>query len=317
MSKFLKGDLLIFTNKGLVRIDNLNRDEHLVLAINNEGYYYYEEIDEISKTFKNKYSLNKISFNNNIDSYLVNDNINIKSIQNIPTSIETSEIAEYLNYNESRCKSNSKIGELSSFDFIAFPTIINVSNDDSNDDSNDYYRFQGLYLSSNEFSSEVINNKDTIEFIKNYLNLKGIQFDISINESKNTAKITINNTNNKIIKLSLYQLLGNITKEQLLIFTKSLIELTNELNINDKNNYYIIKYAYLLLGVNISSYYKDNVIQIRIPKKISDCYYYYFNYDLHIYNKIRNIKKVYIKGFLYSLKLKNNNFFLTDLGFIS
>ena len=103
---------------------------------------------------------------------------------------------------------------------------------------------------------------------------KEVQFDISINESKNTAKITINDTNNKIKKLSLYQLLGDISKEQLLLFTKSLIELTNELNINDKNDYYIIKYAYLLLGVNISSYYKDNVIQIRIPKKISDCYYY-------------------------------------------
>ncbi len=31
MSKYLKGDLLIFTNKGLVRIDNLNKEEYLIL----------------------------------------------------------------------------------------------------------------------------------------------------------------------------------------------------------------------------------------------------------------------------------------------
>jgi len=306
MSKLFKGDLLIFTNKGLVRVDNLNKEEHLILCIDNKGSYYYDEIEELVKIYKNKYTLNKISFNNNIDSYLVNDNIVIKSIQNIPNSVETPEISEYLNYNESRCKVISKIGELSSFDFIEYPTNINFDDNENKIENNDYYRFQGLYISTNEFRDE-ITNKEVIDFISNYLNSNNIKYQIIQN------KIFINE---KINKISLYDLF-KLSKESLLIFTKSLIEINNELNIKNKEDYYIIKYSYLLYGVYISSYYNNGIIQIRIPRKRSDSYYYYFNYDNNIYNKIRNIKKIQSKGFLYSLKLKNNNLYLTDLGFIS
>ena len=306
MSKLFKGDLLIFTNKGLVRVDNLNKEEHLILCIDNKGSYYYDEIEELVKIYKNKYTLNKISFNNNIDSYLVNDNIVIKSIQNIPNSVETPEISEYLNYNESRCKVISKIGELSSFDFIEYPTNINFDDNENKIENNDYYRFQGLYISTNEFRDE-ITNKEVIDFISNYLNSNNIKFQIIQN------KFFINE---KINKISLYDLF-KLSKESLLIFTKSLIEINNELNIKNKEDYYIIKYSYLLYGVYISSYYNNGIIQIRIPRKRSDSYYYYFNYDNNIYNKIRNIKKIQSKGFLYSLKLKNNNLYLTDLGFIS
>ena len=306
MSKLFKGDLLIFTNKGLVRVDNLNKEEHLILCIDNKGSYYYDEIEELVKIYKNKYTLNKISFNNNIDSYLVNDNIIIKSIQNIPNSVETPEISEYLNYNESRCKVISKIGELSSFDFIEYPTNINFDDNENKIENNDYYRFQGLYISTNEFRDE-ITNKEVIDFISNYLNSNNIKYQIIQN------KIFINE---KINKISLYDLF-KLSKESLLIFTKSLIEINNELNIKNKEDYYMIKYSYLLYGVYISSYYNNGIIQIRIPRKRSDSYYYYFNYDNNIYNKIRNIKKIQSKGFLYSLKLKNNNLYLTDLGFIS
>ena len=305
MSKLFKGDLLIFTNKGLVRVDNLNKEEHLILCIDNKGFYYYDEIEELVKIYKNKYTLNKISFNNNIDSYLLNDNIVIKSIQNIPNSVETPEISEYLNYNESRCKVISKIGELSSFDFIEYPTNINFDDNENKIENNDYYRFQGLYISTNEFTDE-ITNKEVIDFISNYLNSNNIKYQINQN------KIIID----KINKISLYDLF-KLSKEHLLIFTKSLIEINNELNIKNKEDYYIIKYSYLLYGVYISSYYNNGIIQIRIPRKRSDSYYYYFNYDNNIYNKIRNIKKIQSKGFLYSLKLKNNNLYLTDLGFIS
>jgi hypothetical protein len=308
MSKYLKGDLLIFTNKGLVRIDNLNKEEHLILCYDNiKCSYYYEEIEDLDKIYKNKYTLNKISFNNNIDTYLINDNIIIKTIQNIPNSIETPEICEYLNYNESRCKINSKISELSSFDFIEYPTNI-IMEDTENKLNNDYYRFQGLYISTNEFTDEIA-NKEIVDFISNYLNTNNIKFQIINN------KFYIDK-NEDINKISLYDLF-KISKEQLLIFTKSLIEINNELNIKNKEDYYIIKYSYLFYGVYISSYYQNGVIQIRIPRKRSDSYYYYFNYDNNIYNKIRNIKKIQSKGFLYSLKLKKNNFYLTDLGFIS
>jgi hypothetical protein len=308
MSKLFKGDLLIFTNKGLVRADNLNKEEHLILCIDNKGLYYYDEIEELVKIYKNKYTLNKLSFNNNINSYLVNDNIIIKSIQNIPNSVETPEISEYLNYNESRCKVNSKIGDLSSFDFIEYPTNINIKDNVNKIENGDYYRFQGLYISTNEFTDE-ITNKEVIDFISNYLISNNIKYQIIEN------KFFIN-INEKINKISLYDLFI-LSKEHLLIFTKSLIEINNELNIKNKENYYIIKYAYLLYGVYISSYYNNEIIIIKIPRKRSDSYYYYFNYNNNIYNKIRNIKKIQSKGFLYSLKLKKNNFYLTDLGFIS
>jgi|688.fasta_scaffold01811_18 hypothetical protein len=305
MSKFLKGELLIFTNKGLVRIDNLNKETHLILALKEDGSYYFDEIDEINKIYKNKYQLNKITFNNNIDNYLINDNIIIKSIQNIPNSIETPEICEYLSYNESRCKINAKTSELSSFDFIGFPTNINIENENKEED-NDYYRFQGLYISTNNFTTD-ITNKEIFDFIINYLNINNIKYVIN---DKN--KIIINDCK----KIVLNDLL-KLNKEQLLIFTKSLIEITNEFNIKNKDDYYLIKYAYLLSGICIRSYYLDGYIQIKIPRKTSDSYYYYFNYNNNLYNKIRNIKKIVNNGFLYSLKLKNNNYYLTDIGFIS
>jgi len=322
MSKYLKGDLLVFTNKGLIRIDNLDKNNHLILSLNKEGKYYYEEIDEIIKIYKNKYVLNKISFNNNIDSYLINDNYKIKSIINIPNSIETNEISEYLNYNESRSIFNSKIDELSSFDFISFPTSF-IFNNNKNENENDFnendYKFQGLYISSDRFNNEIPNNKEIIDFIIDYLDSKYINYNI-INKNDN-VKIEINNNDiNKIrviTLIELIELIENIKIEQLIILTKSLIEFNNKFTINNKDDYYLIKYIYLLLGVFISSYYKDGKIQIIIPKKISDSYYYYFNYNNYIHNKIRNFKKINNKGFLYSLSLKNNNFFLTDIGLIS
>ena len=40
MFKYLRGDLLIFTKRGLIRIDNLNNND-LILAISKDGNYYY------------------------------------------------------------------------------------------------------------------------------------------------------------------------------------------------------------------------------------------------------------------------------------
>jgi hypothetical protein len=89
MSKLLRGDLLIFTNRGLIRLDTINKDDK-ILAIDKDNNYYYEEIEEISKFFKKKYKLNKI------DNLYLNDNIQVKAIQNIPYNYDMNDIKNYI-----------------------------------------------------------------------------------------------------------------------------------------------------------------------------------------------------------------------------
>jgi len=55
-----------------------------------------------------------------------------------------------------------------------------------------------------------------------------------------------------------------------------------------------------------------------LPKKINNLYYNYFNYDNYVWTKIRSIKKIQnYTGNLFYIKTKNNNPYLTDIGFIS
>jgi len=311
MFKYIRGDLLIFTNRGLKRMDNITKED-LILAITKDGKYYYEEIDEITKVFKNNYNLNKINFYNNIDSYYLNDNIEIKAIQQIPLNLEIQELNDHLYYNN-HCITKTKINDLSSFDFISVPTSINLTlTDDSNDDSNDdYYRYQGiLFASSLKFNNE--KQKESIEFVINYLKENDVNF--TLTEDKLTTTIIIND--NKIPKLNLFKVLTS-NKENLKLFINGLTEISTEILLTKKEDLYIIKYAYIKLGVSISSYINNGAIQVKVPRKLTSYYHCYFNYNNQIHNKVKSIKKTQMKGFLYSLKLKTNNFYLTDMGFIS
>jgi hypothetical protein len=320
MFKYFKGDLLIFTKRGLIRVDNIKNTD-LILALNKDGVLYYEEIDEIEKVYKKKYTLNKINFINNIDSYFINDNIEIKAIQNIPLNVDTKDLPDYLYYNDTKCCCNAKVGEISSFDYIGFPTTIHKDNYSTKDDN--YYRYKGLLLAIGNISTYIFNNEknnETIDFIIAYLKDNNIYYDL-IDDSRNT-KIYINNNDpkesdeiNRQIKLDE---IFNITKEQLKVLAGGLTELGNYLTINNKQDYYIIKYLCLLLGVSISSYYKDGFIQIKISKTLSKINFNYFNHNDLVWNKIKSIKKINnFNGNLFSLKLKTTNYYLTDIGFIS
>jgi len=308
MFKYFKGDLLIFTNRGLVRIDNIKKTD-LILAVNKNGSFYYEEIDEIEKVYKKKYVLNKVNFHNSIDSYFINDNIEIKAIQNIPLNIDFNELPNYLNYNN--CYNNSKIEDLSTFDYIGFPT--NIIFNDENKKDNHFYRYQGLLLGLGNISTYIFDkekNNETIDFITAYL--KDNNFNYELFETKNTTKINID-TNPSIQLSDLFKL----NKEQLLILAKGIIEINNYLIINNKQLYYIIKYIFLLLGISIISYYKDGFIHIKISRKLLTNHYNFVNHNNLIWNKIKSIKKINYNGFLYSLKLKTNNYYITDIGVIS
>jgi hypothetical protein len=305
MFKYFKGDLLIFTNRGLIRVDNIKKTD-LILALNKEGFLYYEEIEELEKTYKKKYTLNKINFVNNIDSYYINDNIETKAIQNIPLNIETNELPDYMSYNENKCCCKAKISDISTFDYIGFPTTIKNDIYEIKDDS--YYRFHGLLLSIGNVSTYTFNN-ETLDFFVSYLKDNNISYDLI-----DSTRINIKD---EIKRLELDDIFS-ITKEQLKILANGIIELGNYITTNNKQTYYIIKYIFLLLGISISSYYKDGVIQIKVSKTLSTIHYNYFNYNNFLWNKIKSIKKVpNFNGNLYTLKLKTNNFYLTDMGFIS
>jgi len=304
MSKYLKGELLVFTNRGLIRIDNIKKED-MILTINKENNYEYEEIEEITKIFKKKYKLNKIKISNYYDNYYINDNVEIKTIQNIPYNYDIKEINKYLEDNKYKCIKRNKIGELSDFDYIGFPLNKSLNNDDIKKD-NDYYRYQGLII-NNELKLNNEYDKSTIEFIEKYLNENNISYEIR--KENITSIYKINEINKKISINDIFIM----TRDELMEFMNGIIENSNELEIENNEIYKIIKFTSLFLGIAFSSYYKDGRINIKILKENKNN----FIYENIVWNKIKSIKKIEYNGTLYTLKIKSKNLYLTELGFIS
>ena len=297
MSKYLRGDLLVFSNRGLIRLDNLVKEDK-ILALDKDNNYYYEEIEEISKVFKKKYKLNKI------DNFYLNNNIQVKAIKNIPFNYDLTNIYNYIYYDQSNYLQKSSIGDLSDFDFLGFPLNLPLSHDDSYD--NDYYRFQGLILTSYlKFNNEY--DKSSIDFLENYLKSKEIPYEIR--KEGFTTSFDFSYKQRKIVFEDIFKM----TKEELTEFMNGIMENSNEFNITDNEIFKIIKYTSMLLGISLTSYFKDGKIHIKILKEDKNN----FIYGDFVWNKIRYIKKVDFTGNLYSLSLKNNNFYLTEFGLIS
>lgn len=298
MSKYLRGDLLVFSNRGLIRLDNLVKNDK-ILALDKDNNYYYEEIEEISKVFKKKYKLNKI------DNFYLNNNIKVKAIINIPFNYDLTNIHNLIYYDQSKYLKKSFIGDLSDFDFIGFPLNIPLLSKDNSSYDNDYYRFQGLILTSYlKFNNEY--DKSSIEFIENYLKSREIPYKIR----KEGFSTSFDFSNERKI---VFEDIFKMTKEELTEFMNGIMENSNEFNINDNEIFKIIKYTCMLLGISLTSYYKDGKIHIKILKEDKNN----FIYDNFVWNKIRYIKKVDFTGNLYSLTLKTNNFYLTEFGLIS
>ena len=298
MSKYLRGDLLVFSNRGLIRLDNLAKEDK-ILALDKDNNYYYEEIEEISKVFKKKYKLNKI------DNFYLNNNIQVKAIKNIPFNYDLTNIHSYIYYEQSNYLQKSSIGDLSDFDFLGFPLNLPLSFDNDNVNDNDYYRFQGLILTSYlKFNNEY--DKSTIEFLDNYLKSREIPYEIR----KEGFSTSFDFSNKRKI---VFEDIFKMTKEELTEFMNGIMENSNEFNITDNEIFKIIKYTCMLLGISLTSYFKDGKIHVKILKEDKNN----FIYDNFVWNKIRYIKKVDFTGNLYSLSLKNNNFYLTEFGLIS
>lgn len=297
MSKYLKGDLLVFSNRGLIRLDNLAKEDK-ILALDKDNNYYYEEIEEISKVFKKKYKLNKI------DNFYLNNNIEVKAIKNIPFNYDLTKIYNYIYYDQSNYLQKSLISNLSDFDFLGFPLNLPLSHD--NNYHNDYYRFQGLILTSYlKFNNEY--DKSSIDFLENYLKSQEISYEIR-KEGFSTS-FNFSNKQRNIVFEDIFKM----TKDELTEFMNGIMENSNEFNITDNEIFKIIKYTSMLLGISLTSYFKDGKIHIKILKEDKNN----FIYGDFVWNKIRYIKKVDFTGNLYSLSLKNNNYYLTEFGLIS
>lgn len=296
MNKLLRGEILVFTNRGLIRLDAITKED-MILTLDKDNKYSYEEVEEISKVFKKKCKLNKI------ENFCFTNNIQIKAIQNIPFNYDLKNIQNYLDDNKNRCLIKSSIGDLSDFDFIGFP--LNISLNNSSNNNNDYYRFQGLILTSYlKFNNEY--DKSSIEFLENYLKSNEISYEIkkefisTFFEIPNQRKINLND-------------IFLMSKDELMEFMNGIIENSNEFNITDNEIFKIIKFTCLFLGIGFTSYFKDGKIHIKILKEDKNN----FIYDNFVWNKIKYIKKIDYTGNLYSLSLKSNNFYLTEFGFIS
>jgi hypothetical protein len=192
---------------------------------------------------------------------------------------------------------------LSDFDFLGFPLNLPLSHDNNND--NDYYRFQGLILTSYlKFNNEY--DKCSIEFIENYLKSQEIPYEI---RKEGFSTLFDFSNQRKIVFDDIFKM----TKEELTEFINGIMENSNEFNITDNEVFKIIKYTCMLLGMSLTSYFKDGKNHIKILKEDKNN----FIFDNFVWNKIRYIKKVDFTGNLYSLSLKTNNFYLTEFGLIS
>ena len=185
MLKLYKGDLLLFTNKGFKHVSEITNND-LILTLNQNGTFVFDEIDEIVKIYKKKYKLNKI------DGYFLNDNIELLSLKNIPLNTELNEISKYLDDYYKNCASYTKIGELSTFDYYGFPVASNETLKSDIDDLSlsKEMRFMGLLMTDlNDL--DVNKHKETIEFVTNYLTENNIEFSILENENKNLMNFKI------------------------------------------------------------------------------------------------------------------------------
>lgn len=315
MTKYLRGDLLILTNKGIKRVDKLEKTD-LIVSISDDKPYF-EEIEDINKEFLKKYKLNKIKLSNSIENYYLNDNVKIKVLQNIPTNVHINQIPDYLDENKHRCITTTTVSNLTDFDYIGFPIFddYNYSGTDNyNETDDDYYRFQGLLLNYDETSYNLnnINNEKTIGFLTKYLHNNNIKYEITNDNIK-----TVITFDKKTISKITFEDILKLKKINLYYLFKGLTEVNKQITTNNKNLYFIIKYIALTFGILISSNFINDKLVIKIPE-INDIKYNYIVYDNYIWNKIKYISKIdCVKCNLFSLTLKNNKPYLTDTGVIS
>jgi hypothetical protein len=328
----IRGDTLIYSNKGFIRADKLNTTD-IIMTENG-----FKKITEITKTQLNNKMVYKIKNSNNIDIFFINKNTKILSVQNIPNDLKYNEIISYMENNDKGVSKIcfNEIKNLSDFDYIALP-ILSFDDENKNEYENDYYRFRGiLYLIDNiEFNYEILlndnKNINTISFLNKYLYNNEIKYDSE--NIKGNIKINFYYENNDDLNI-------NISKEKTISLLKGLLECfyvkNNEdfyinLKIKDKYKVYFIKNVLYKFQILPNIFYNKNedYYIVKIPKIgiINEIFnnnlnfdinnLNYFTYDKYIFTKIKSISKIdKYTGYMYNIYTNDNNF-LSECGIIS
>lgn len=326
MTTYTRGDILIYTNNGLKRLDKLNQIDDLILDTNGE---YQKIVNYIKNNVHNK-KIYKLKLFNIIDNVFINNNI--YSIQNIPYELKNIEIPNYLETKKIK-PSMVYIKNLTDFDFVACP-ILKFNENDDTDNNEDFYRFLGILLIHYNNESISLNeeeNKNTIAFIHKYLFNNNIDFTF---ENNNTFKFKI---------IENYDNYNNLNKNKYISIIKGLLEVNVNTNINNsyisfkipnnKKLFYFIKNIFIKFGILISANFIENdkipYYNVKIPKtgivcdifnisKNYDDFLNYFIYDNLIWTKIKTINKIdKYSGLIFSIELENNSCYCTESGIIS
>jgi hypothetical protein len=310
MTNYIRGDLLLYTNKGLKRIDKISKTD-LIYSENN-----YSEINEIAKNnVKGFPYLFKLKTIHNIDNYYLSGNNKIYCIQNIPYDLKMKDCPAFIEDNKRICNpSFIDVNELTDFDYIGYPII---NNDDNNGDNNDddKYRFQGLIL-LDQYIFNLNNNinKNTIGFLNKYLHNNNIPFEIFNNNISTSIKIDLKE-NPILLK---HEELLNLSNENTKKLLKGFIEVNTVINTINKNLFYFLKNLFMKVGILLSANYINNNYVIKIPQSLEETDNNYFIYNNYIWSKIKKIGKAekYF-GQLYTIKMEQKNKYLTEVGLIS
>lgn len=321
----IKKDSLIYTNKGIEKIENIKIDDIVINELGEKSII--KEINIIRKKDNNIY---KIKLYNTIDNFYTNINTKILSIQNIDYELKNSEIPTYIENNSKNCKIKyTDIKNLTDFDYIGMPII---KFNDIECDNTEFYRFYGILMINNFINYIILNedNKNTLGFLNKYLFNNNINYDITNKKDKIEIKFDNNIDNNIDLDLNeecSKQLLKGLTE---LYYNKNGIDNYINIKTSSKKLVYIFKNLLLKFGLIINIIYNnDNYYIIKIPKYgiINELYNIvnnddinvnFFNYNNYIWLKIKSISKIdKFYGNLYNIETNDNKNILTDIGVIS
>ncbi len=172
--------------------------------------------------------------------------------------------------------------------------------------------FQGLVLmKQTTFNLNNNLNKATIDFLISYLDKNEIRYEMFNNNITTTIKFNLDD-----IKLLTMTEINNLNYNQVKMLIKGFEELNSTISTTEKSLFFQLKNIYFKVGILLSANYMNNNYVIKIPPQTETNYFIYNNY---IWFKIKKIVKTQVNynGPLLSLKLKNNDKFLSEIGFIS
>lgn len=325
----IRGDTLIYTPKGLMRIDKLNIDDFIIDENGNNN----KITNIITKKINNK-NIYKLKIYNTIDNFYIYDNTLFDCLDNIPFELKYNEIINFLDENPFYQKINNiDIKKLNDFYYISYP-IINFNNDiNENNLNEDFFRFYGINLINNFFKKIIINNnnKNTIAFINKYLYNNNITYDI-IDDENNTVFDIIDDL--PLTDENIY----NLNKDNTIKLLKGIIEFyydkdditNNFINIetSNKNIIYLLKYLLNKFEILPNILYINNNYIIKIPKigiikelfNITIDYNInlnYFIFNNRIWIRIKNIKNEKYTGIIYNIETELKSKITTEVGIIS